>query len=190
MKKVLFFIIFGFYLVGFSQADLDYIDNDSILTWSETRKLSWDDFKGQPAAGKRSGAITASRFFTFPEYFYATDYGRLTAYAIFSKLESWNRVESESLLAHEQLHFDISELFARKMRKRFDELRATNETKISVYIKEMKKLFSESRIYQNLYDRETKHGILIEIQERWSAKIAQELTELDDFKYNPTLQKN
>jgi hypothetical protein len=37
--------------------------------------------------------------------------------ALFNKYESWMMVKSADILEHEQIHFDIFELFARKMRK-------------------------------------------------------------------------
>jgi hypothetical protein len=37
--------------------------------------------------------------------------------AVLNKYESWMIVKSADILAHEQIHFDIFELFARKMRK-------------------------------------------------------------------------
>ncbi len=47
---------------------------------------------------------------------------------LFSKYDSWMIVKSKDILEHEQIHFDIFELFARKMRRHLAETLKKNAT--------------------------------------------------------------
>ena len=77
----------------------------------------------------------------------------------------------EYLLAHEQLHFDISELHARKLRK------ALNEYEIGRSIRQdLKSLYnrieSERVSMQNRFDKETSHSENREEEMRWRKFVA------------------
>ena len=78
---------------------------------------------------------------------------------------SWKKNSKENnqdLLKHEQLHWDISELYARKLR--------------AAYKKYIPQKNQKERLQaQNAYDLETKHGLLKDAQEKWSDKIREEL---------------
>lgn len=100
----------------------------------------------------------------------------------FKKKESWTRtIESDALLAHEQLHFDATELFARKLRKKLSELKdpcGKGSVKVQgIYNSNFKQLHD----YQERYDMQTKHGLNAKEQAEWILKIANELKELEAF---------
>jgi hypothetical protein len=80
--------------------------------------------------------------------------------AVFYRAESWVKGRSESALIHEQGHFDISEIFARKLR---------NEAE------------SERDAMENLYDKDTKHSIDAVRQAYWNGRIGRELKALEEF---------
>src|SRR5436190_457537 len=95
-----------------------FYKEDEVISWSKDRKLTWADYKGKPqrrfaaastvySLGRKvimqSNGTTAAQI---NAYFYCDDSW---------KKESWI---NESVLAHEQKHFDIVELFARKIRKK------------------------------------------------------------------------
>ncbi len=80
-------------------------------------------------------------------------------------------------MGHEQLHFDISELYAREMKRRLDdELFTHGNVKAKV-----KSIYREINIelddFQNLYDAETNFSRDLDKQEEWKLKIAQALQE-------------
>jgi len=77
------------------------------------------------------------------------------------------------ILAHEQLHFDIHEIFARKF------MQYAHEEKVFAtehFSKELKKVFNktfrELKKMQEAYDRETNHGRNREAQAQWVKKVA------------------
>jgi predicted secreted Zn-dependent protease len=90
----------------------------------------------------------------------------------FSPKLSWKKSSglNDYMLQHEQTHFDITELYARILRKRLSEEIKT--------IKDVKKISSIGReitkqweIEQNTYDDETDHSINKETQAEWNANV-------------------
>ncbi|UOQ51593.1 hypothetical protein [Hymenobacter cellulosivorans] len=102
----------------------------------------------------------------------------------------------ERLLAHEQLHFDLAELIARRIRKLHaayqakrnslppDPLRAGLQQ--ALLREEIKCLLQDRRALDDLYDVETNHGLLTEPQQVWQQRVARELETLKDFRSKET----
>jgi len=82
---------------------------------------------------------------------------------------------------HEQGHFDIAELFARKLRKAFAEYKFNAQT----VGKDIDKLFilnKQERTERDvLYDKETNHSQNKQQQVLWNKKIKSELDNLKKF---------
>src|SRR3954454_15021145 len=100
-----FLILFNLY--SYSQ--------ENLLCWDESKPLQWDDFSGK---AKDTSFFDAE---SFAEVRFNYKLDQLHAFhfdvkAIFNKNISWIRQEhrSDALLKHEQIHFDIAELYARK----------------------------------------------------------------------------
>ncbi|WP_165454331.1 DUF922 domain-containing protein [Hyunsoonleella pacifica] len=154
------------------------------IEWSSNRKLSWEDFRGIPDTIKfpESIAITTSSIHFKGAYPNPFKNGKLSIKAVFSMYESWVIFDdkSDALLEHEQLHFDITELYARKIR---------------MVVKEIETSFSEEEILQTLnavkieykkrqeqYDEETQHGRDKRSQKYWEELIKVELKKLEAYK--------
>jgi len=145
------------------------------ISWSAERRLSWKDFKGNVPSNNRAAATTASgityRFttsgtkdtievdFKIDTYFYPT--------------KSWYQPElcDDIILSHEQLHFDISELYARELRKRLDAAAFTHKNVKSKVRSIYRKINEELSEFQNKYDRETNFSRDREQQLIWNEKI-------------------
>jgi predicted secreted Zn-dependent protease len=84
------------------------------------------------------------------------------------------------LLAHEQLHFDITELYARKLRKALQTYEPDEKMK-----KELDAIYSkvekQRRQMQTQFDKETNHSINKEAEFKWRVFIKQELDKLSEF---------
>ena len=81
------------------------------------------------------------------------------------------------LLAHEQLHFDIAELAARRIRTRFEAMKGAcaepdGSTGLQAYVGEVDR---ELQVEQRRYDEETDHGANAAAQEHWRRRIRQQL---------------
>ena len=156
-------------------------NKDEVIVWNSHAKISWSDFKGKPKQHEQHIAMSKCGI-SMEQSSYALPYGKpvFAFYAYFVPDGSWyiaDKVSNETL-AHEQLHFDIAELFARKLRERFYRHEYSPE--------KAKKVFDETyKAYhkmQQLYDAETHHGRFQDNQSRWRRKIGLQLEKLNSFK--------
>jgi hypothetical protein len=154
------------------------LQEEEAIEWTAESKLTWKDFKGKAPSNVRAAATTASGIsYEFSTRFEGNemmvDYTVLT---FFYPTKSWYKPKicNDLTLVHEQLHFDISELFARKMRKQMDSVVFTNNVKAEVK-KIYKKILNELSDYQNRYDRGTDFSRDKEQQLLWNKKIREEL---------------
>ncbi len=153
------------------------------LRWKPGLRLSWADFKGQPPVSQRVAAITASGLSY--RYTASGDGDRyeidFTVDTFFYPEKSWYHpgLCDALVLSHEQLHFDISELFARRLRRRLSSARFTDRVK-----SEVRKIFDEVNRelseFQDQYDRETDYSRNREAQLAWNKSIARLLRELPE----------
>lgn len=152
----------------------------SEISWNEFYKLQWDDFQGKPNTDSRGDAGTAVVIRAKP--YLQKKRVKYDVVAIFDRNRSWVRDKSSSLLAHEQLHFDIAELYARKIRKRISGLTDQGVKDVAVYDRAIRGLLVESNEVDMQYDIETLHGALQKKQAAWSMKVNEELARLDKYK--------
>ena len=181
MKRIILlnFLVFTFVqllpLTGFGQ----------LVPWRADYLLSWDDFQG-PCPHNNYAAETRW------DYRYNSHYGpngtiTVTVTCSFDKQKSWKDPKANltaQLLLHEQLHFYVAEIFARKMRRDFKNYCATHRQSPNTG-KDLEQIYqklkTESDNYQSDYDNATNHGIKIDIQEEWRKKIIAGLRELSEF---------
>lgn len=145
------------------------------VLWNSAKRLTWSDFRGKVPPASVPAATTASGI----SYTYTANLLHhevkldFEVNAYFYPNESWYKPEvcTENTLAHEQLHFDISELFARKMRKR---LRRTSfSDNVKAEVREIyQEILKELGDFQDQYDWETNFSRNKEKQMEWNKKIA------------------
>ena len=152
--------------------------NDKIL-WGE-KNLTWDDFKGSPPENYNTtiGAFTKTTI-VCKETDLESPIPKINVKAYFIKSESYILVNDDESLLHEKLHFDITEIFARKMRKSIDSLNALKRSDFIVYEKIIKKIESYYDNYNIKYDSEVNFNkVKLEI---WRTRISNELERLNKF---------
>lgn len=149
------------------------------IPWKANYKLKWEDFRGVPDRTSDRIAITVSNIgytLTYNSYSF-----KVQVKCVFEKRKSWTTTLDSTVLVHEQGHFDISEIFARKLRKAFKEYKFNPKTVQS----DMKEIFtrinSERRRYNELYDIETNASTNTTMQIYWNNKIAEELKALKAY---------
>ena len=153
---------------------------DSLVIWSDTHKLQESDFKGKVPKNTKWAANTS--YILYVEG--SVGKSKLPVYIIearFNRYLSWLKVNTNSVLIHEQLHFDIAELFARKMRKKYHELQVKQERNIKKYNSSFVTLNEECYQMQRDYDRETKHGVNATFQKQWQVAIQNKLKALQEY---------
>jgi len=153
------------------------------LAWSET-KLSWSDFKGPPDFNTDAAATTSSGISYRLSALLKNDQldvdCEVSCY--FFPQNSWykpNKV-TNVVLGHEQLHFDITELHARKFRKILDERKFSKAVK-----KEIRKIYTgitkDLKKMQSDYDAASDFSRNLEKQKEWESFIQKELLRFKNY---------
>lgn len=150
-----------------------------LIEWNAARKLTWDDFKAAPSAGSPNAALTSSSINI--EFGYDENGMQYAIKCRFDKNRSWVKVRTVTVLTHEQGHFDIAELHARKLNKALTRYVFNGKTVNDDVNKIYDTLMEAHHAYQNQYDQETNFSRNKEKQEVWNKQIASELKALNAF---------
>lgn len=144
------------------------------IPWKPHFSLSWKNFTGPVPKGLTAAATTASGisydFSTINEGDALKISFNVNAY--FYPKRSWHKPKicNDTILFHEQLHFDITELFARKMRKKLATTKFTKNVKQEVR-QIYKVTLRQLNDFQNRYDSETNYSRNLTVQRRWAKEI-------------------
>ena len=156
------------------------------VAWSAARPLRWNDFRGTAPSGGMEGAQTA----------YSLFYGLRCTRTVFQfqvttgflPRESWVKPsvlasadESQRTLAHEQTHFDLSEVYARRMRKYFSDLYRPCDQSLDRWRTVAQRYVRDEASAQDRYDDETRHGLIAARQRAWGVDVAEQLQALATF---------
>lgn len=183
-----FLIIIFFSIVGFLPTDLEMeatSGSEEKMTWNQERPLQWSDFKGKPKPALGFVASTNSGI-SFSYSYKITNGQRSTQFEVssfFYPLESWylQGEVNAYILKHEQTHFDISELHARKLKKRLEAAHFSDELK-----KEVETIYHDieqkRKAMQDAFDLESDHSKNEEGEEQWEVYVAQQLQIYDRWK--------
>jgi len=156
------------------------VAGDAAFAWSAGRRLVWGDFQGSPPAEGPEGAKTTYALYT--AWKCRGDAFEFRVVAGFQTARSWvkpavlrDTVQSRTILAHEQVHFDLAEVHARLMRRYFAGLAGAcrqSDTQLSAIVQ---RLEEETSAEQRRYDAETNHGLLAERQAEWGVQTRRRL---------------
>ncbi|GAA4384317.1 DUF922 domain-containing protein [Hymenobacter koreensis] len=153
-----------------------------LLVWSARRPLTWADFKAKPTSADPLHALTTANIGAqvgCQDYVFSS-----TVQATFTPSESWvktPKTASAALLRHEQTHFDLTEVYARRMRQRLKETKFDCEHLQPAFNNLMKQTIWEWKREQQRYDVESNHGLNLVQQQTWEKKVQTRLTELQAF---------
>ncbi len=180
-KRFIILFLIGLSFSTYSQEEI--IENDSLLLWQSNRPLNWKDFKGEPKPLRiHNMAGTAPKIiFIFRE----GENGVMFPFPLcyFEKYRSWTSTENIRTLEHEQIHFDIEEIYTRKLRMKFEDLKTRFIYDSEIYNFYVDDIFNKCSETQNKYDVEVFNNI--KKQEEWKIRITKELKELKEYEYIP-----
>jgi hypothetical protein len=154
-------------------------NGQNAFSWEQHPKLSWSDFKAKPQRGlEHPEAVTDTGFRT--QLMCRGGTLEIDILAEFYPNSSWVKPNRKltSLLKHEQGHFDITELYVRKMRNaiRNAHVDCEDDAKAEIAGKGiLRPLDQEWEKAEKHYDAETKDGSDIVRQTAASERIAAEL---------------
>ncbi|GAO41289.1 DUF922 domain-containing protein [Flavihumibacter petaseus] len=156
------------------------------INWKERRLLTWTDFKAAPVESAPNAALTSTSILF--GYHFGEGGLTYTLQCVFYPHKSWTKVRSERILSHEQGHFDISELFTRKLHQALAAYKP-RENSLEPDINAIyQKVAQDQAAYQKQYDTETNYSRDLEGQSRWSQRIRLELEQLQKFAGYPQPQ--
>jgi hypothetical protein len=179
MKTKIIFILSFLLSLQISSAQ----KTDEQISWDAARPLTWKDFKGHADKSSPFDALThGATMFKI-----ANVSGKEYKFIItvdFDPKTSWVKANSETdkLLAHEQCHFDLFEVYSRIFVKRLVEGKVLEgKNCIDKSSKIYKDTFGELSKLQAKYDDETNHSKNEEKQKEWSDKIKKLLDDNKDY---------
>ncbi|GAA4974810.1 DUF922 domain-containing protein [Algibacter aquimarinus] len=165
---------------------LPFQKDEPVLSWNESYKLTWADFRGLPNNQVSAAAVTASGItfgFSVRETNSVPVSFTTEVHAHFYPEKSWYKpkLADAHVLGHEQLHYDITELHARKFRKGISQFKVSSSIKNNLRSlhKTINKALAEM---QNSYDAETDYSRNNTAQLKWKLYIERELEKLSEFK--------
>jgi len=164
---------------GFSQ------NNQNLIYWSENIKLEWKDFKAPPENHPTHKAMSSLSLSIGMDLY--TDSIVVVSKSTFDRAKSWVKSDWQMprVLDHEQIHFDIRELYTRRLKnaisvKQFK--RKTAQTELSSMIRDANIQYGKA---QNQYDQESYTSE--DKQNDWKTRVDQELKSLNTFQ-NPRVK--
>jgi hypothetical protein len=169
------------------------------IKWTATRRLTWEDFKGKPKVisntkkatsnKKRVISNTNTTVQTYCDFgFESNRIGVFKTQQFFVKNTfdcdlSWVRqdqIKRDDLLKHEQTRFDLSEVYARRLRQLLTKKNSGRNFAATANAM-FKKVYVAYLDRQELYETETKYGLDRVQQNRWTKQVAAELVELSSW---------
>ena len=159
---------------------------DMSLLWSANRRLVWSDYQAKPPTQRDASALTSYVLSFDNDCTGGTYHVRIVT--AFLQDKSWvdpavlvQPTVSRLALQHEQTHFDLSELHARKMRKAIAALKEpcamTEDQRRAV----VAPYITEDRDTQRRYDRETSNGRDVRFQADWIRNVSLQLDALKQY---------
>jgi hypothetical protein len=131
------------------------ISSDSLVYWGKNRKLNFEDFvlkKSKEEAGTKLAESTLSFEILVDSISDGVPFYSINT--IFKKSKSWMIGKQEYVLRHEQVHFDIFEIYARKIQLEFDRLNTNNNSNKDDYISIYNELLNQCIAINEKFDDE------------------------------------
>ncbi|WP_299821685.1 DUF922 domain-containing protein [uncultured Pontibacter sp.] len=151
------------------------------LTWSDSRRLTWDDFKGAPESENPHHALTAANLAVDAKC--SSNSFTYDVKCVFLPEQSWSKnKKSASLLGHEQLHFDLTEVHARQLRKKLKELGSSCSNLKGNLSTTVNDAFKAWKAEQDLFDKSCSHGLNKAEEAAWAENINHRLAKLEAYK--------
>ena len=180
-KQLLIFVLLSVSCFCYAQKEKTIkskkLKNDTI-TWSTDSLLSVDDFMAKP---KKNSAGSACCLL----YIGAKDDGGQLLFfvkAVFLKSKSYIVPNSDYILKHEQVLYNICELYARKLRQMIKAKDFTRVHNVQGEIQQMyTKVNGDMVREENKYETDTQGGLNSAKQQLWADNIQKQLNAMEKF---------
>ncbi len=150
------------------------------IKWKSTTQLKWSDFQNPVKPTKEEDVVAITS--TGIRYVVAQQKGspnrmQLHISAVFSQKNSWKNHEglTKEALDHEQGHFDIAEIYARKIKAEVNKKIITKKDFDNHFKALYDRYYKEYQQFQKKYDEETNRGLNTEQQQKYRQMINSQL---------------
>ena len=158
-------------------------NEDETIAWRSERKLNWEDFRCMPQ--KQGDAVASTSTSLGISYQVKNDVLIYDISCHFSKKKSWGVLKTDYILAHEQAHFDITELHARKLYEALYNYEFNSATFKKDIAAIYEGIVKEKEAMQEAYDRETDHSRRRRAQFDWLERIDSMLSDTELYSSYP-----
>lgn len=165
------------YLVFF-QLTFSVSGQERMLRWTDSlhKNYSWELYKPKPMKNGFAALTVVKRHYhiQFKDDVLSVDYyvELDTKESCYDRIQFKKQLPTKELLAHEKMHFDIYEYYKRLFYKEIASLKETNPEVLYKKIDKIRaRLEKECDVYQNKYDRTTKHSVLRDQQKDWEREF-------------------
>jgi hypothetical protein len=163
------------------------IERENGKPWDAAHPLTWADFQAVAPTSGSEGALTG----------YSLLYGvecagptfRYEATAVFLPHRSWVRSvvladsgERVRTLRHEQTHFNLTEVYARRLRRYLRDVYDPCGKGADALRQGADRMVADEADAQRRYDDETRHGLNAARQHGWEEDVSSWLAELADYR--------
>jgi len=158
-------------------------DDAGLILYDAGHKLSIRDFKGPPDEASEGVGATYSGIRLSMEG--KSSDGKMLVkvrmMVYFDPSASWMKPEGKNdrVLKHEQIHFDLTAIYACKMYHAIVEGRF-NSRNVKQKLRDLQEHYTNLlQAQQQRYDKETRHGTIADRQQAWAERVADMRSELD-----------
>jgi hypothetical protein len=154
-------------------------ESNEYIPWTPSQRLSWEDFQCEPKRGTDAVASTSTSL----GIAYQMQNNKLTYHITcnFSKSKSWGLMKTDYILAHEQGHFDITEIFARKLNEALQNYEFNKRTFKQDINNIYQSIVTQKEEFQKMYDEDSDHSRNRRQQYDWLSKIQKLLDETEAY---------
>ena len=178
-----YFITLSILLFSSSENTSTVDTNSNRIAWEQDYQLDWNDFKGH---ANGTSSLDAYTMLGISLEVIGQKNGKVDmgVFGYFEKNKSWVKSgeKTNHLLSHERKHFDLCEVYRRKLIKK---LEAKKSYDFDSFSDEVGKMFNENfeeyTKEQERYDEETHHSQKKEDQIKWNKFITKELLRLKKY---------
>lgn len=149
-----------------------FVYSQDTIHWTPCYQLKYEDFQGKPDTAK----IDLANSYIQIDYSYKIINGQLQykVNCYFFKKLSWSKFNMATLTEHEQIHFNIAELFALKLEQKFEVYEIT--TNVDYDLRAIYDKIVEERLQtDNLFDAKIKNATNDIPQKIFMADIAKQI---------------
>lgn len=182
-KEIIVCLLFSILFNNFCYSQND-ANEDSLIKWSVGVNLKWSDFKKESFKKDDISAQT-NTIYKITTVDKLENKISIEVSTYFNPNKSWVRTESLrniNLLKHENGHFTIAEIIARKLRRELSTCSVYSIDEAYKIINDAaNKYRKELKLIQSIYDKETNHSKDFLNQKKWDEKILIMLDDLNKF---------